>query len=189
MKRLLMAFIVLFVIETGCGNQPTAENKPMVLTEGVKPPTMCDRAAFTIMGTSCRMTPSEETGENYAKIWSDFERYNEQLKQISTDKKYYGATFNTQQTGQIDYVTAMVVPEGTEAIDQGLVVRKVPAAQYAVFECPVEKIGQMYQYIMSEWLPTSPYTMSFTAPSFEEYPPEGQDDPVCIYIPVTKKGE
>ena len=187
MKRLLTALIVLFVIATGCGNQRAVKNQLTVLTEEVKPPTMRDRAAFTIMGTSCRMTPSEETGENYAKIWSDFEQYNEQLKQISTDKKYYGATFNTQQTGQIDYVTAMVVPDGTEPIDQGLVVRKIPAAQYTVFECPVEQIGQTYQYIMSQWLPASPYSISSNTPSFEEYPPEGQDGPVCIYIPVTKK--
>lgn len=141
------------------------------------------------MGTSCRMTPSEETGENYSKIWSDFERYNERLRQISSDKKYYGATFNTQQPGQVDYVTAMAVPDSTAAIDQGLVVRTVPAARYAVFECPVEKIGQTYQYIMSRWLPASPYKVSSTAASFEEYPPEGQDGPVYIYIPVAKKGD
>jgi predicted transcriptional regulator YdeE len=189
MKRLVTAFIALCIMSAGCGNQTVAEKQPAALTEGVKPPTMCNREAFTIMGTSCRMTPSEETGDNYAKIWSDFEGYNEQLKQISTDKKYYGATFNTHQPGLVDYVTAMAVPNGTETIDGGLVVRKVHAAQYAVFECPVEKIGQTYQYIMSQWLPASPYTISPSAPSFEEYPPEGQDAPVCIYIHVTEKDE
>ncbi len=191
MKRLITALIALCIIAAGCGNQPTTENQSAALTEGGQDmkPTISSRESFTIMGTSCRMTPSEETGENYAKIWSDFEQYNEQLKQISTDGKYYGATFPTNQPGLIDYITAMVAPDGSEAIDEGLVVRKVPAAQYAVFECPVEQIGPTYQYIMSKWLPASPYTISPSAPSFEEYPAEGQNGPVCIYIPVSKKGE
>jgi predicted transcriptional regulator YdeE len=167
---------------------PQEQNQPVQATEDIHEPAMCNREAFTLMGTACRMTPSEETGENYANVWSDFERYNEQLKQISTDKKYYGVTFGTQQPGQVDYITAMAVPDRTSTIDQDLVIRRIPAAQYAVFECPVQQIGPTYQYIMSKWLPASPYTISPSAPSFEEYPPEGQDGPVFIYIPVTKKG-
>jgi len=189
MKRLITTLIALCIIAAGCGEQPKVENQQTALTEGEQDmgPTLCKRKAFTLIGTSSRMSPYEETGENYAKIWSDFEQYNEQLKQISIDRKYYGATFNAQQQGLIDYITAMAVPDGTEAIDEGLVVRTIPAARYAVFECPVEQIGQTYQYIMSEWLPASSYTISSSVPSFEEYPPEAQDGLVSIYIPVSKK--
>jgi predicted transcriptional regulator YdeE len=190
MKRLVPIFIVLCIIATGCNNQPVLENQQPGQTEGKQAmePTICERHAFTVMGTSTRMSPSEETGENYTKIWSDFERYNEQLKQLSIDRKYYGVTFPTQQQNLIDYVTAMAVPDRSEPVAEGLVVRTVPAAQYAVFECPVEKIGRTYQYIMGQWLPASQYSINPSAASFEEYPPEGQGDlPVCIYIPVSEK--
>jgi predicted transcriptional regulator YdeE len=189
MERLIPIFILLCIIAAGCNNQPVLENQQLSRTEGKQAmePTIRRRQAFTVMGTSARMSPSEETGENYAKIWSDFEQYNEQLKQLSIDGKYYGVTFPTHQQNLFDYVTAMAVPDGSEPIDEGLVVRTVPAAQYAIFECPVEKIGQTYQYIMGQWLPASPYRITPSAASFEEYPPEGQDLPVCIYIPVSKK--
>jgi len=189
MRQLIPISIVLCIIAAGCNNQPVLENQQPYRAEGEQAmePTICERQAFTIMGTSTCMSPSEETGENYAKIWSDFERYNEQLKQLSIDDKYYGVTFPTQQQNLIDYVTAMAVPDRSEPLAEGLVVRTVPAAQYAVFECPVEKIGQTYQYIMGEWLSTSAYRINPSAASFEEYPPEGQDLPVCIYIPVSKK--
>jgi predicted transcriptional regulator YdeE len=189
MKRLTPIFILLCIIITGCNNQPVLENQQLSQTEGGEglEPTIRERQAFTVMGTSTRMSPSQETGENYAKIWSDFEQYNEQLKQFSIDGKYYGVTFPTHQQNLIDYVTAMAVPDRSEPVNEGLVVRTVPTAQYAVFECPVEKIGQTYQYIMNKWLPASQYRINTSAASFEEYPPEGQDLPVCIYIPVTEK--
>jgi predicted transcriptional regulator YdeE len=189
MERLTLIFILLCVIAVGCNNQPVWENQQPCRAEGEKGmgPTLCERKSFAVMGTSTRMSMAEETGENYAKIWSDFEQYNEQLKQLSIDGKYYGVTFPTQQQNIIDYVTAMAVPDRSEPLNEGLVVRTVPAAQYAVFECPVEKIGQTYQYIMGQWLPASPYRINPSAASFEEYPPEGQNLPVCIYIPVTER--
>jgi predicted transcriptional regulator YdeE len=190
MRQLIPIFIVLGIIAAGCENRPVGGNLQPCRAKGEQGmrPTLCELEAFTVMGTSTRMSPSEETGENYAKIWAEFERYNEQLKKISIDRKYYGVTFATGQQNSVDYVTAMAVPDGTAPADEGLVVRTVPAARYAVFKCPVEKIGQTYQYIMSEWLPASQYRINPSAASFEEYPPEGQVDlPVCIYIPVSEK--
>jgi len=74
------------------------------------------------------------------------------------------------------------------ATPKDLVLREIPAAQYAVFECHVHKIGETYQFIFREWLPNSHYAFSELAPAFEQYPPEGDDEsPVLIHIPIVDK--
>jgi predicted transcriptional regulator YdeE len=188
-KIFFVTLVMLCIVTAGCNNPP---NKQSGQTEGIHSmePTICEREAFTVMGTSTRMSTNEESGDKYAKIWSEFERYNEQLKKISTNQKYYGLSFITKQQDLMDYITGMAVPDGTAPTSEALVVRTIPTAQYAVFKCPIEKIGQTYRYIFGKWLPNSPYKPNPIAPSFEEYPPEGQEKlPVCIHIPVTKKTE
>jgi AraC family transcriptional regulator len=188
-KPFFAILATLCVVTAGCNNPP---NKQSGQTEGghSMEPVICEREAFTVMGTSTRISTRKESVDKYAKIWSEFERYNEQLKKISTNQKYYGLSFATKQQDFIDYVVGMAVPDGTAPTSEGLVIRTIPTAQYAVFKCPVEKIGQTYQYIFGKWLPNSPYKISSIAPAFEEYPPEGQEKlPVCIHIPVSKKSE
>jgi predicted transcriptional regulator YdeE len=180
----------LFAITAGCNNQSKQQNQKLSQTKGEKSmePTIYNREAFAVMGISNRMSIAEESGADYKKIWSDFEKYNEPLKKISDDQKYYGVTFATDKQNIIDYVVGMAVPEKMVPIDEGLIIRQIPVAEYAVFECPVQNIGPTYQYIINKWLPNSPYKISPAAPSFEEYPPEGQGKlPVRIHIPVSKK--
>jgi predicted transcriptional regulator YdeE len=179
----------LCAITAGCNNQPKQQNQRLSQTKGEKDmePTICSREAFAVMGISNRMSIAEESGADYKKIWSDFEKYNEPLKKISVDQKYYGLTFATDKQNIVDYVVGMAVPEKTAPIE-GLIIRPIPAAEYAIFECPVQNIGPTYQYIINKWLPNSPYTISPAAPSFEEYPSESQGKlPVRINIPVSKK--
>jgi AraC family transcriptional regulator len=188
-KPFFAILATLCVVTAGCNNQP---NQQPDQTEGgqIMEPTICEREAFTVMGTSTTISTREESSDKYAKIWSEFERYNEQLKKISTNQKYYGLSFATKQQDFIDYVVGMAVPDETAPTGEELVVRTIPAARYAVFKCPVEKIGQTYQCIFGKWLPNSPYKISPIAPAFEEYPPEGQEKlPIYIHIPVSKKTE
>jgi AraC family transcriptional regulator len=183
-KPCFAILVTLCIVTAGCNNQPKQANHGEQSMELV----ICEREAFTVMGTSTRMSTREDSSDKYAKIWSEFERYNEQLKKVSTNQKYYGLSFATKQQDLIDYVVGMAVPDGTVPTSEVLVVRTIPTAQYAVFECPVEKIGQTYQYIFGKWLPNSPYTISQIAPAFEEYPPEGQEKlPIYIHVPVSKK--
>ncbi len=150
-------------------------------------PTIIQREAFVVMGTLTRIPASEESGEFYEKIWADFEQYNDLLKTLSTNQKYYGVSFNTDEKNIMEYLTAMAVPEGTKPADEKLIVRKIPAARYAVFKCPIESIGKTYHYIFDQWLPGSSYSIKPDAASFEEYPSEGQENlPVSIHIPINK---
>lgn len=151
-------------------------------------PRILSRDSFTVVGTLTRVTPESESSEKYGLIWKDFESYHNQIKPHSTDKAYYGVNFATGEEGVFDYIAGMAVPDSV-IVPEGLVIREVPAARYAVFECPVHGIVQTYPYVFTEWLPRSPYGLDGCAPVFEQYPPEGEtESPVLIHIPIKERG-
>ena len=150
-------------------------------------PKITGRDAFVVLGTMTRITPADENSDNYGLIWKNFESFHDQIKPLSTDGAYYGVSFATGEEGGFDYVAGMAVAD-VDAPPEGLVIRNVPAARYAVFECPMQSIGDTYRTIFSEWLPSSPYTLSSSAPSFEQYPPaEEEGSLVRIHIPIEEK--
>ena len=64
-------------------------------------------------------------------------------------------------------------------------VREVPTANYAVFACSVQAIGETYRYIFGQWLLGSGYELVGSAPAFEKYPPaDDKESPVLIHIPI-----
>lgn len=150
-------------------------------------PKIINRNSFLVMGTETRITPESENVETYGRIWQEFESYRSQIMFNSIDQKYYGVSFSTGEQGSDDYLAGMAVRDATD-IPEGLVAREIPAARYAVFECPVQKIGETYQFIFREWLPNSQYEISNLTPVFEQYPPAGDEEsPVLIHIPIQQK--
>jgi predicted transcriptional regulator YdeE len=77
-----------------------------------------------------------------------------------------------------------------EDIPEGLVLREVPSARCAVFECEVKSIHQTYEHILHQWLPESEYEADHPLPNYEHYPPATArpDSPVLICIPIREKG-
>jgi predicted transcriptional regulator YdeE len=89
----------------------------------------------------------------------------------------------------MDYLAGMLV-ENVQETPEGLALRHVPEARWAVFECTVATIGQTYDAIFKEWLPTAPYEQTGPNPdAFERYPPhtDSGDTPVLIHIKVRDK--
>ncbi len=139
------------------------------------------------MGTLARISTEDESVETYGKIWRDFESHHDELRPLSTDQAYYGVSFSTGEEGVIDYVAGMAV-RGVDLVPKPLVVREVPAARFAVFECPLQAIGDTYRYAFAEWLPGSPYAVDGSAAAYERYPPEVDvNAPVLIHIPIREK--
>ena len=68
-------------------------------------------------------------------------------------------------------------------------VRELPAATYAVFECRFRDIGPTYGFIWREWLKTSTYEQDTSKLGFDHYPPKTTDgeSPVQIWFPVKGK--
>ena len=96
-----------------------------------------------------------------------------------------GYYFGTGEDGVVDFVMGKPARPGAEATD-GLVVRDVPAAHYAVFECGMAEIGSTWGAIYSAWLPASQWREDEAAVCFEAFAPgcmEGAE-PVAIHIPV-----
>jgi predicted transcriptional regulator YdeE len=144
---------------------------------------------FTVMGTSTRIKMGSENEEKFRSIWSDFESRHEQIRTHSTDRCYFGMSFATDVEGIIEYVAGMAARE-IQAIPEGLVARRVAGADYAVFACTVQSIGETYHHIFGEWLPKSGHRLDGSAPTFEKYPPpEEAQSPVLIHIPIYRKEE
>ena len=108
---------------------------------------------------------------DFAAIWTErFMAYYALLMPRSSDKACYGVSFATGRDDIIDYVAGMAVDDVPD-LPEGLVVREVLAARYAVFRCTVNTIGKTYERIFKEWLPTAQCQHDPSAPAFEFYPP------------------
>jgi predicted transcriptional regulator YdeE len=184
----LVVPVMLWLMPLPCGAQSPTGN-PAEATqqqEGWHPmqPKIVHRDAFRVLGT---LTPVKRPGEDpqtFVAIWNRFESFHDRIKAHSTDGAYYGVQFATDRPDTINYLAGMAVGEVGD-VAEPLVTREVPAGRYAVFECPVEKIGPTYGYIFGKWLPTSEYKRSEKAPVFEQYPPaDDTQSPVLIHILV-----
>ena len=155
----------------------------MNTSSGIEP-RIVRREKFLVMRTMTRIQPGTESGEQFASIWNGFETHRERIERHSTDQKYYGVSLPTADEGRFDYVAGMAISP-VQAIPDGLVVREVPAATYAVFARPVAAIGQTYHYIFGEWRSSSSHQIDNSAPAFEQYPPASNVEvPVLIHIPI-----
>jgi predicted transcriptional regulator YdeE len=142
--------------------------------------------AFSVLGVVIRVTQGSETSELFSGIWEEFEHHGQWIESVSTGKQYYGVNFPTEAEHVSDYLAGMRIADDIPETG-GLVKRRVPGGNYAIFECPVEGIGECYQQIFSVWLPSARVCFVPEYPVFEEYPEKGSSLPVRIYVPVNKK--
>lgn len=150
-------------------------------------PRFVDREALRVMGVLVRCRPE---AADFGDIWmNQFMSRHDEVAPLSTDGAYYGVDYMPDDQGLMEYVAGMAVGD-VEAVREGLVLREVPAARYAVFECTVSTIGEAYGHIHGAWLPSSEeYELHDRKPGLEYYPPntESNESPVFIYIPVRPK--
>ncbi|MBK8479221.1 MAG: GyrI-like domain-containing protein [Opitutaceae bacterium] len=117
-------------------------------------------------------------------IWKQFEACQAEISPHSLDARYYGVSFAAAPDGSFDYLVGMIV--GKESTPpEGVQVREVPAATYAVFACEVHAIGPTYGHIFGEWRAASGYEVDPTKCVFEQYPPATETNaPVLIHVPL-----
>ncbi len=153
-------------------------------TTAVKQPEIVHRQGFLVMGRVTHRKPGAERPEMFVAIWNDFEAHQQRIKGHSVDSKYYGVNFAPGPDGSFDYLAGMAVRPVAET-PEGLEVRMLPAATYAVFPCPAQSIGQTYRYIFGQWRGEAGYETDATMPAFEEYPPATEANaPVLLHIPI-----
>ena len=147
-------------------------------------PKIVDRDAFRVLGAITPVKRKNEDPQTYVDIWQRYESLGDRIAPHSTDGTFYGIQFVADREDTIDYMTGMEIDKVVD-VDAPLVVRKVPAARYAVFACPAEQIGPTYGHIFGTWLPKSGHKLRTDVPVFEQYPPaEDLKSPALIHVPL-----
>ena len=147
--------------------------------------TVVTKPEFTLLGLMERFPYQEDDFEG---IWKRFMAYEGQISPMSVDKAFYGAYYPNDDKS-MDYLAGMLVEDVQEA-PEGLTLCQVPKARWARFECTVATIGQTYDTIFQERLPTAPYEQTDPNPdAFERYPPQTDtgDTPVLVHIKIREK--
>jgi len=148
-------------------------------------PTMEHRDAFWVLGIQERADPMQV---DYGAFWARFKARAAEVQPLATEPAGYGVYFPTDEEGLVDVFGGMAVA-GNVTAPAGLVLREVPAAEYAVFECTMREIGALWGAIFGEWLPTSGYEHDPSKPCFEHFRPGCHEGtvPVRIFLSVRKK--
>jgi predicted transcriptional regulator YdeE len=151
-------------------------------------PRITARTPFAVLGVVTRVSRGSETPELFIRIWKEFESYRVRIAAVAIGTQYFGVRFPTNQEDETDYVAGMTVGDDAP-VCPGLEKRTVSGGQFAVFECPVEAIGAMYQHIFTVWVPGATVKFDPAVPVFEEYPESTPQHPVCIHVPLRQGRE
>jgi predicted transcriptional regulator YdeE len=139
-----------------------------------------------VMGTQTRIQP---LGADYGTIWSlGFDPHLNEIQPLATEEGFYGIYFGREETGWVDFVAGMMVPDGAQP-PAGCVARPVAGGTYARFDCTMATNGSTRSAIYGQWLPASAYAEDQSRPALEYYPPAAMDPqaPVVILTPVKPK--
>ncbi len=146
---------------------------------------------FPVIGYELRTTTQE--GKNFREIpefWDKIiqEKGIERIPNRKYPNVTLGICMDFREDGSFCYLIASEVSSEKD-IPEGMTLKQVPAAEYAVFtargEMP-ESIQETVKYIYREWLPHSNY-MRTAGAEFELYDErcEREENPeVDIYVPV-----
>ena len=148
-------------------------------------PRLIHRETSRVLGIATQIRRGSETSELFAGIWGKFESRRQEIESVALGETYFGVRFPTEDEDVSDYLAGMVVAADTPPLD-GLEKRTVPGGPFAVFECPVEAIGETYRYIFTGWFANSDARFDPTGPVFEEYPEDTSKRPVRIYVPLER---
>lgn len=150
-------------------------------------PAVVTRQTFNVLGVQSRIDPRTA---DYRSIWEkQFEPHHDFVRRLATEPGYYGMYFPSEVPGKVDFIAGMAVAD-TGEIPRGLVVREVPVAQYAVFECKMDAIGSTWEKIYGGWLADSEqYAEDESKACFEYFPPGADEGKalVSIHVPLRAK--
>ena len=148
-------------------------------------PKIVSREAFQVMGVVGHFSSA---AENFGPLWDDYMVFHDQIESPSAGEGHYGVYLSADHSKPLDYLAGMAV-QGVEGAPEGVEVREVPTALYAVFECSFQDIGSTYGHIWGEWLASSGYEQDVSKMGFDHFPPgmaEG-DSQMEIWFPVKRK--
>ena len=163
--------------------------QPISQKENAMEPKMINRPAFDVAGL---LYVGKNQNQEIAAMWGDFNRRAEELLPSAVPNTYaYGACLMADglDEGCFEYVAGFEVREGAP-IPEGMVVRHIPAASYAVFphKGAMEGLRQTFDRVFREWIPASglqPVTPEIDIEVYtEEFKDFAPDSVLYIYVAV-----
>ncbi len=146
-----------------------------------------ERSAFSVIGIQVRIAPCTA---DYPRIWEQqYMPHDAVVTALAAEEGHCAVYFSTDEPGKVDMV-AGVIAGAVDSVPEGLVLREVPAAQYARFECGMDAIGATWQGIYSSWLPgNDEYAVDEGKACFELFPPGVHEGtaPIAIHVAVKAK--
>ena len=143
-------------------------------------PRIVEREAFCVLGVAADI---DITADDPGAVFEEFIRRRAGIATPSSAPGDYGVYFESDQPGKVCYLAGMEV-DVLDEIPEGLVLREVPGARYAVFGCGIEEIGKTWRFIHGTWLPDSTQYALANSPVFEYFPPGARDGKANILIHV-----
>lgn len=163
--------------------------------KGVKmiQPRFVSKAAFTVLGMTCQTTMQNNV---IPQLWGDFNRRCKELKSTVQPHTCLGICMSdpnvemTESTPFI-YLAGMEVSK-VDSIPEGMEIKEIPAADYAVFEHKgsLEKLNDTYDAIYNEWFSSGEHIQQGDY-DFELYDERfefgSQDSIMEIWVPIKKR--
>lgn len=151
------------------------------------------KAAFTVIGMSCQSTMQNNV---IPKLWGEFNARCEEIKNSVNPNTCLGICMsdpNVEMTEStpFTYLAAVEVSNSAE-VPEGMMVKKLPASDYAVFEHhgSLETLGNTYDDIYNGWFSQAPYLQDKDY-DFELYDDRfvfGSPDSIMeIWVPIKAK--
>jgi predicted transcriptional regulator YdeE/DNA-binding transcriptional MerR regulator len=149
-------------------------------------PKFVDLPTFTVAGM-CYYGKNQN--QEISVMWGEANQRFGELKNVCEDAAYgLCITIPNAVPGEFEYVASLKV-SSEEDIPEGMVVRHVPAAKYAVFTHvgALDKLKDTYNYIYQTWVPQSglqlagAYDFEYYNEDFKDF---ASDSRFYIYIPV-----
>jgi AraC family transcriptional regulator len=142
---------------------------------------------FTIVGLPYF---GKNENQEISALWGQFNPRAAEIKNIAQGSAAYGMCTSKPdlKTSEFEYVAGFRVDQVSD-IPEGMVVRHVPASQYAVFTHAgdLKSLTDTYNFIYHTWLPQSGYVINGPI-NFEWYDEDfknfGPDSRFYIYLPV-----
>lgn len=145
----------------------------------VSQPAMC------FLGVEQRfISDTEDPG--YSNLWfNKFMPKESEFKKHKIDDSYYALVLNNSSDGSWTYMPCIRTNE-MQTLPEGMVLRKLRAAQFLEFETTVADIGDKWAQI-EEWLKNNnKYSPKVDLHSYELYLPNTNrpESKVLIYVPI-----
>jgi AraC family transcriptional regulator len=151
-------------------------------------PKIVSRPAFTVMGLRYQ---GNNQNQEIGALWGEFDRRESELLSVAVPNSCaYGVCVMAEglPEGHFEYIASFEVPAGTQPLP-GMVVRDLPANQYAVFEHhgSLDRLRETYHNIYHVWLPQSGLQVVPGADMevyTEAFKDDSPDSMFYIYVPV-----